>query len=270
VYLKKALPFLILLLAVISCKKDSGLITPNQPGDQNPLLGLNVVGKTDSGNFVIGKPLSLPNGNTIKIEECKFYLSDFSLIKEDGTRVELSEIVFFNFRNGHMALKTAHGYGENLDLRIPPGTYSEMSFGIGVKPELNNTDATIYPTGHPLNLYNVMYWDWASGYRFIVLEGKTDTSSTGDWSQTEDFVYHTGTNNLYREITLTFEPLVVKASSTSFENQLMLELDMEKLLVSESDTINTRLDNFSHTLDNPNLALRITEHFKNAFHIHKP
>lgn len=52
-----------------------------------------------------------------------------------------------------------------------------ISFGIGVESAVNHNDPSLLPSTHPLApKAPSMHWGWASGYRFVALEGNTGTN----------------------------------------------------------------------------------------------
>ncbi|MEC8459118.1 MAG: MbnP family protein, partial [Bacteroidota bacterium] len=54
---------------------------------------------------------------------------------------------------------------------------SAVRFAIGVGPDVNNLDPSVYPISHPLApKFPSMHWGWAAGYRFVCAEGFGGTS----------------------------------------------------------------------------------------------
>lgn len=53
----------------------------------------------------------------------------------------------------------------------------KIQFHIGVDPEHNHADPSLYASGHPLApKLPSMHWGWTAGYRFVALEGKAGSS----------------------------------------------------------------------------------------------
>lgn len=58
-----------------------------------------------------------------------------------------------------------------------------ITFSIGVEPSYNHLDPSTYPASHPLAPKSPnMHWGWSSGYKFVVIEGQSgSTSSFGNF-----------------------------------------------------------------------------------------
>jgi hypothetical protein len=76
-----------------------------------------------------------------------------------------------------------------------------------------------------------------------MLEGRVDTLE--GTNPDVAFSYHTGFDNLYREVSIPLNNLLIDSSGDS----LHLELDVDKLLNGNYGTIDFLSTPFSHTLD---------------------
>lgn len=180
------------------------------------------------------------SGYHVSFDALKFYLSNISLIKNNGDEIELSDIEFFDLENDILLKKFS----------IPNGNYKGIKFGWGVPVELNGTDdenfdPTIYGSDHPLNLDNNMYWTWAAGYRFLIFDGRYDTTPSTNSDIPDPFSIHTGTDEVYREIENLSVPFTFDNESNL---RLMINVDLSKSFYSENDTIDLSLpeDNQAH------------------------
>lgn len=95
---------------------------------------------------------------------------------------------------------------------IPAGTYTSMSFMIGVDSAHNVSGAQ---TG-ALDPANGMFWSWNTGYIMAKMEGTSPQSTANDNS----FIFHiggfSGANSGIRNVTLNFPtPLVITKDKTS-------------------------------------------------------
>jgi hypothetical protein len=142
--------------------------------------------------------------------------------------------------------KKAHAHTMNFDVGIDEATNAQSEI-----------DFASWPASHPLAAQSPsMHWNWNSGYIFLKLEGKYDSDDDG----TPDafFVAHTGTNALRRNITLMTHKDIEEAMS-----HIMLEFDVAKLL----DGVDILNDNITHTGDNMNLAIQVSDNFLDAFSV---
>jgi hypothetical protein len=125
----------------------------------------------------------------------RFYVSNIVLHREDGGRVELSEIEFVDIAQNK----------RSLEFQIPNGRYSGISYDLGVPPVLNGIDEedfsiAQYGADHPLNSSNGMHWTMQLGYRFFVFEGRYDTVPNSGDILPHPYAFHTGLDTLYREV----------------------------------------------------------------------
>jgi hypothetical protein len=73
---------------------------------------------------------------------------------------------------------------------VPIGSYNEINFAVGVD---KNRNTSIVQVGD-LDPNNNMAWDWNTGYRFVVLEGRTKDNL--------GLVFHIGTDENYQTYTI--------------------------------------------------------------------
>jgi cytochrome c peroxidase len=82
---------------------------------------------------------------------------------------------------------------------VPSGTYSGLSFQIGIDEAINQSDPNQYPANHPLNpQVNNLHWSPQGGYIFLALEGHASPRA---------FSWHLGNagNQVVCEIPVEFE-----------------------------------------------------------------
>ena len=168
----------------------------------------------DSAPFMFDKAYSLPNGESVKGTMLKYYVSNISLEKTDGsTHVIPQDESYFLVDESIESSKKI-----TLD-HIPSGTYTAIRFTIGVD-SLRSTMGLDKRKGI-LDIGAAaqdMYWSWNSGYIHLKFEGTfTAPSASGD------IRYHVGgfggysspTINAIRSIrlSLTDAPLVIMGST---------------------------------------------------------
>ena len=248
--MKKTLLLAILSLSlyIFSCTKESEGIS---------VITVDIDFVYNDSAFVINKIYDYPLDYDLKIEQLKLYLSNVYLKKENGQIIPLSSIRFID----------ASAEGNKINVQIPEGVYNKFAYSIGVPQELNGTqnpdfDAALYSSDHPLSLNNGMYWTWASGYRFVLLDGRVNTDPTVDEEFETLLSIHTGKEYSYRSKEL---PIQLSAAEDA-QVHLSLVFDVEKFLAGDSDVIDIAVDNQSHGT-NEALANRLSDNVVNAVSI---
>jgi hypothetical protein len=267
--MSRKLLLLTLVLLLVACKRDTPLLTPDANNSQAwPKLELALVGKTDSADFVMKQWFTLPDGSKMRIDELKLYLGEIQFQNTAGIWIVAKPYQLFDFLKSHSPAKTLHGKGERVQLSLPPGTYHGIRFGLGLPEWTNKLDPTQFPASHDLSVYQGMYWDWNSGYRFFLMEGMQDTSSAGNGIQTIPFAYHLGTDSLYEELEFEFDEITLQPNPTGTTlPALDLELDIHKIFYNVSDTIRPVTDPVTHTSGNFPLAIRVQHNFGHAWKV---
>ncbi len=194
-----------IIFSVTSCNSDDNNDTISGTGK----LSVNFEnGFKDIGGITIGTTTkSTTNGQYYNYTCLKYIVSNFVLIKADGTEVKYN---YDNPDKGAFIINQAEGpieHSVNLD-EIAAGDYVKIRFGLGISPSAyllgNSGQATFWTKAQDAG----MTWVWASGYRYIRLEGKYGTSAT---TLTTQYMHHfgnagdyqaNGTPNIYKEITL--------------------------------------------------------------------
>lgn len=102
--------------------------------------------------------------DTVKFDNIKFLLSDFTLEKSSG------ELVLMNDAYAYISLKA--GRDSVIIKGVPKGDYKSVRFQVGVDSAANFGDPAQWPLDHALSpTLNGMHWSWAGGYIFNVVEG---------------------------------------------------------------------------------------------------
>lgn len=206
---------------------------------------------TGNQPLVFNQPYSDSANYTLQVEGFKFYISNITLVNTNNQEVKIKDVDLIDF-------KTA---GENYSsINVPLGDYKEIKFGIGVDSVLNNTDPTVYANSHPLSVFQNTYWNWSTQYRFIMLEGRADTISGSNSNLNQLLIYHTGTENLYREYSKSVN-FSVQLNATHEES---LKINLNKIFYGVSGNVDLKSESATHTTTNFALALKITENFLSA------
>ena len=195
----------------------------------------------DLNAVVAINPLELQNtlyhdylGRNYKVELLKFYLSNWALEKSNGELIPIDGIHLIDFSSDEKL---------NIEAEVDTGIYINLHFGIGLDSLTNSSDPAEFESSHPLSISQNTYWTWASKYKFFMIEGRVDTMDGTNPDLA--FSYHTGFDNLYREVSIPLNNLFLDTEGDS----LHLELDIDKSLNGTSGTIDFKSTPFSHTLD---------------------
>lgn len=209
--------------------------------------------KLGTENFAYDSDALTASGRKVRIINAQMYMSGFALngqngelILDDSYLLVRPETVSYNL-----------GYA-------PLGTYSTVSFSVGVDSAANHEDPAVWESDNPLSSNNPyhMHWGWNTGFIFFAVEGYVDTSATMNGATNAPFSFHIGLDkNLVRlafvdEISVTTEGAIIE-----------LDIDWLKLfngtnMTSEIPTRST--DSFN----NPDLATLVRLNVDDAFRLH--
>lgn len=250
--MKKTLPLSVaVLLALVfilsGCRKEEN------PGKAQMKIALRA--EYNGEDFSLDSVYRDALGYRIRYDEIRFYLSELRLLKANNEWLPLLDIYL-----AEMSEK------RTLTFEIPAGSYKGIEFGVGVPAWANkDQDPTQYPNEHPLSVQGSqgMFWQWNTGYIFVKVGGKADTTGTDGAFLGHPFAFHCGEDFLYRshQITQNFE------LGDQQSKQLSLTLDVGHFLHNRSDTIDLRYNYLTHTSGNVDLAERFVNLFNDALEI---
>lgn len=184
-----------------------------------------------------------------KVETLVFYLSNISLIAEDGSEQPLVDVILHNYTDPN-----------SLKFNIPEGKYTAIKFGFGLDPDTNLTDPTTVDEDNPLHSNSNMYWTWATMYRFVKLEGRVGADANVS-ELTDAFLYHIGTNPYYQEITLPRDITI----DDSKETTVSIKLNIDEIFDNSDTPVDLINENSTHTGNNPVLAQKVNKNLIEAF-----
>jgi len=208
----------------------------------------------------------IPNYNGIPMEFNQSYLT------QEGYTIEFTKLNFImtNFKNnGNQLFESAvYKFQENDRLLWEgAGNYTDftsLNANIGVDSTQNHEDPSAREADDPLFILNTgdMHWGWNTGYIFIILEGKADTSATQDGSGITNFAYHIGSDQMLRNFSLQNLDWD-KVNDNLFETNI--DLDLYKVFDGATQDIDIKDERTSHT--NPSqiaLSEKIIDNFVSA------
>ena len=230
------------ILGLSSCKKDEVSAAKKQVVNfhWHSMVG------TDDAAFGI---TYTSNGVRFKLTDWRYYASNFVLIKEDGTEYPIDGKVFLiNIANSDYSLDS-----------VPTGNYKGFKFVVGLDSATNHKDPTTYDASNPLSIQSPsIHWSWNSGYIFIKIEGKYDSTLAQTGAIDQPFFYHVGTDNLKRTVDMSDHAFTVSADGAT---TLHLEMDMLSIL----QNINLKTENATHTMDNMPVAMKVANNIPGSF-----
>ena len=211
---------------VFSCKKDktNDDNTPNNTNNGSVLIRFK--GKVDNRNFLLNESYKHVKGWDYRLESVKFYISSIIFTDDKGIGHPLDTVAYIDFYENHLDSNTT---GALLSLDLPEGSYTGLRFLIGIDSANNHSDPSTYSTDHPLSNYKGTHWDWNSGYRFVVIEGKMDTTTNSSGTLSHGFSYHIGFDTLARQ--KNFNCCFSLNPSSSYDLNIIVDLENEDFAI---------------------------------------
>ena len=213
----------LLLLSILSfvsfsCQKDKPLNeATNDPAipivNDNTKYGkitLNFENKAGEQSLVLNNQTYInANLDSFTVSKFKYYISNISFVKADGSVFkEWESYYLFDQQNGSLNTLVIDS--------VPLGEYTKINFLLGVDSARNTAGAQ----SGALDPTNGMFWDWNSGYIFLMFEGNSPQSTLFN----NTLMFHLGgftrPYNCIRSINPSFNggSVVIKEQSESTVN----------------------------------------------------
>lgn len=223
---------------LFSCNSDDNSVANNVTLEFNntfgnaPIILGNATSTTATSN-------TSASGQIHHFSELKYVISNVRLVRNDGTEIPFN---INDLDKGATVIDQSKPETLNYILsNIPAGTYSQIKFGLGIKPDLNTLDQVRFPKFYASASANdtEMMWEWGAGYRFTKIEGfyendhKTMSIHTGSTVQGTEGNYTQGVD-AYRDITLNLATNAIVGSSAP---KIKIKADFNKLLSGSTNTI---------------------------------
>ena len=202
---------------------------------QSKEVSIHLNHKYNGGDFNYDNTYVVDGNTPIKLDRLEYYLHINSLINDNGETTNLSDkYLLVNPSQNHYNI----GSYEISDV-------STLLLNIGVAPEINHDDPSLWDASHPLApQIPSMHWGWAAGYIFVALEGMIDKNQDGIFETV--IQYHPVDDSYYSEIIITD---AVIETDTSIE--IYLNVNYNKLI----ENIGTNEGGVYHGLHNENQLL---------------
>ena len=229
-------------LLFAGCKKEEVKST-----EQN--LSLHMHMKVGANAAAYATEYTNASGRKFNLSNLRFYLSNFVLVKNDGSQLPLTNKVV-------LASPAVHDY----DLgKVPVGDYKGFKFMVGLDSITNHKDPTVYSADNPLAIQSpAIHWSWNSGYIFMMIEGLVDSTAASTGSPDYEFFYHIGMDALSRSIDYSTSAFSVVSGT---DKEIAMEFDLLQALTN----VDMRTQNATHTMDNMPLAMMIADNWEGAF-----
>jgi len=174
----------------------------------------------------------------VTVEMLMLYFGDARLVEGQDTLL-VKDVDLFDLGNGAMS----RSWG------VAPGTWTKLRAALGVPARLNYADPARYGPGHPLSVSNGTYWTWATGYRYVLLEGRYDTDPSGTGALISPYAIHPGMEPSYIEFELVpSSPIVITAGNTT---EIRVRMAVDRFFHSSEHTIDLATENSAHGSNQP-------------------
>ncbi len=187
------------------------------------------------------------NGTTMTFSAVNYYMGGLKLTQANGAVIDLSS----------QYLLAGLGGGAVVNEPVAISNISNVQFFVGVDSITNamtESDFTNRPTGDPLGMQNPsMHWSWSTGYRFLRVDGMTDTD--GDGTPETQVEYHLGSNSMLKNINIS-PNIEIKAG----ENRIIFGFDLAKFLAG----VDVTTELVTHVHGNLPLATKIRDNLTAA------
>ena len=195
-------------------------------------------------------------GDTFGLEKFQYLLTDFSVTANEE-EIGLEDAAFYVRQDLDNPSHEIYKVIEN----IPAGTYSNISFLLGLNDEDNLSDNT---TGELSDAYtNGMLWVWDTGYKFAVIEGHVVENGVN-----KALEKHIAGSAYKREVLIENEFTVDTGSVTELHIQINLSELFEGVSLSSGadhgsshSKLNTETDHNAIIMDNLKAFLESPHHF---------
>ncbi|MCB0763955.1 MAG: MbnP family protein [Flavobacteriales bacterium] len=180
-------------IAITACKKDDDPApTPAPAGNNTATVKMAFTFMNGTAPFDMNASYQDGAGHAFRFSGLKFYVSDIHLTDDGGATVG-------EFHDTYL-LVDAGGTNDFTLGAISAAHIHEAHFALGLESAVNHADPLA--AEYPLNVPD-MHWSWnpTAGYKFLLIEGKVDGNSDGDYDDAEDLdvQYHCATDAMFRE-----------------------------------------------------------------------
>lgn len=228
---KYLLSGLVFTFALTGCKEDSP--EDNEPVVETMQTRINLVPTYNGQPFDFQTSYTTQEGYTIEFSKLNVILTEV----KNGSTI-LAPSMVYKYEDDPKLM----WQGEGEYTALP-----NLTANVGVGADRNHEDPSALPAEDPLNILNTddMHWGWNTGYIFLMIEGRVDTTQDQTGQDIATFLYHTGTDELLKNVTLNnldWQPV----SNTLYEANLTV--DMYKVFDGDTTDVDIKNERTSHTM----------------------
>ena len=167
---------------------------------------LNIKHMLGAQTFAFNQESQNDLGHKIKLQRLEYYISGISIVHDGGKVADASDVYILVKANSNETFQLG-----NFDIT----TIEAINFSIGVDKSVNNEDPSQWPSEHALApKFPSMHWGWASGFRFVALEGKSGRGFTQDFQ-----IHALGNENYF--------PQNIPVTGKDVDGALIIELNAD-------------------------------------------
>lgn len=201
----------------------------------------------DAAPFALNTSYTNHFGEAFTINKFKYYISNIELWSGNSSTL---------MKDTYFLIDEANATSKNIQLNIPPGNYSGISFLIGVDSLHNVSGAQ----SGALDPTNGMFWTWNTGYIMAKMEGTSPVSPLPN----QKIEYHIGgfaaPNNALRRVQFHFD------NAVNITDKNDLHIDISANLQKWFDGPNAiRIADNAGTMTPGNLANKIADNYSAMF-----
>lgn len=242
----------VLAAVLVGCRTDEAIRPPKQEPSQ-ATLRINVVPEWQGQPFQAFTEYRAPGDLRFQVEMLRFYLSDIRLVNDGGEQV-LTQVRLVDVGSGPSV----------MELAAPEGTWYGIRAGLGLPHDLNYTNAALYGDDHPMSVNTGMYWSWATGYKFVLFDGRFNPDPMSTAPLLSPFSVHTGMDTCFT--TLDLFPAAPFSTQKGSTTDVLLRVAVDGFLHTPQETIDMATENQSHGANYP-LALKLTRNVKRSLRL---
>lgn len=215
---------------LVGCKEDP---PEDDPVEETMQVRINLVPTYDGQPFDFLSSYTTQEGYTIEFTKFNVILTDV----KNGSNVLAPSMVYKFEDNPSLFWQ---GDGEYTQ-------FSNLTADIGVGADRNHEDPSALPADDPLNILNTddMHWGWNTGYIFLKIEGRADTTQAQTGQDIATFTYHIGTDQLLKNV--AFNDLNWQSVSNSLY-EANLTVDLYKVFDGDTADVDIQQNRTSHTM----------------------
>lgn len=244
----------VLLTSTTGCREDDP-IPPSTPipGTPSGRLKLRMVAEWENAPLAFYTEYRNISDYRTTVEMLKLYFGELRLMANTDSS-SVASVAYFDLEGGR----------DTASWSVPAGTYTALHCGLGVPEDLNHSDPAHYAHDHPLSINNGTHWNWNTGYRFVLFEGRysPDPASTGPLLNA--FSLHTGLDTAYTGLQLVpAQPIVIAQGATT---ELVVRVAVDRFFHGTAGTVDLATENSAHG-SNLELNMKLTALMAASIHV---